>query len=100
MSSDLALAVEHVAKTFPSTSGEHRVLEDVSFVLRRGEAVGIIGPNGAGKSTLLRIISGISHPTSGKVFRSGRIASMIELGLGFHPALTGRENVVVSATLS
>lgn len=75
------------------------VLEGVDMVLRRGETVGLIGPNGSGKSTLLRLISGILYPERGKVTVQGRVAPMIELGVGFHPELTGEENLHLNASL-
>jgi len=71
----------------------------VTFEVRAGESVGMIGPNGAGKSTLLQILGGSLTPTSGTIRRRGRVASMIELGLGLHPELTGAENAVFAATL-
>ena len=74
-------------------------LKDVTFDVRRGTSVGVIGRNGAGKSTLLKVLAGITAPTSGSVTIDGRLAALIEVGSGFHPELTGRENVFLSAAI-
>jgi lipopolysaccharide transport system ATP-binding protein len=75
------------------------VLEDVSFVVHPGEAVGIIGMNGAGKSTLLKMITGTTQPTTGNVHLTGRVAAMLELGMGFHQDFTGRQNAFMAGQL-
>ncbi len=85
------------------TKGEYNerflALEDVSFEVNKGEAVGIIGHNGAGKSTLLKLISRVTAPTKGEILYNGRVASMLEVGTGFHPELTGRENVYMNGAI-
>ena len=74
-------------------------LQDVSVGIAPGEAVGLVGRNGSGKSTLLRLIAGIIRPTRGRVATEGRIGSLLELGAGFHPDFTGRENVELNGAL-
>jgi len=78
---------------------EFWALDDISFELRRGETLGVIGANGSGKSTLLRLITGIYPPDSGRIFVQGRIGALIAVGAGFHPHMTGRENIYLNATI-
>ena len=74
-------------------------LDDVTFDVSRGEVIGLIGHNGAGKTTLLRVLSGITEPTRGRAVVRGRLNSLLEVGIGFHPELTGRENIYLSGTI-
>lgn len=121
MSGRYALSLSHVSKSYrlmgrrsqfqtlksallrrELVRGEVPVIEalrDVSFDLERGEAFGIVGRNGSGKSTLLKIISGILKPSSGSVIVDGRVSALIELGAGFHPEITGRENVYINGIM-
>ncbi|MFH1467172.1 MAG: ABC transporter ATP-binding protein [Pseudomonadota bacterium] len=78
---------------------EHWALREVSFAVERGRSFGVIGPNGAGKSTLLKLIAGISHPTSGELRIHASMSTLLDLGLGFHPNFTGRENIALNCSL-
>jgi ABC-type polysaccharide/polyol phosphate transport system ATPase subunit len=84
---------------FPARQPRFYALKDVSFEVARGEAIGIIGHNGAGKSTLLSLATGLARPDQGKIEVRGRMAALLELGSGFHPDLTGGENIWINAAL-
>jgi len=120
MKSDEAIVVDHLSKGFriphdrKVTVYEHIVgllkggkysyeqfqaLDDVSFTVRRGETFGVIGPNGSGKSTLLKILAGVLYPDSGKVRVNGKIAPFLELGVGFQPDLTAKENIFLYGSI-
>ncbi|MDD2224799.1 MAG: ABC transporter ATP-binding protein [Candidatus Shapirobacteria bacterium] len=81
------------------TTESFTALNDISFEIKRGETVGIIGPNGSGKSTILKLIAGVMSPNSGKIMVKGNISPLIELGAGFHPELTGSENIYLNGAI-
>jgi len=89
----------HAAVTEPEEKGDFWALKDISFDLEQGETIAIVGANGAGKSTLLKIISRITAPTTGLVRIRGRIGTLLEVGTGFHPELTGRDNVFLNGAI-
>ncbi len=94
--------IDRLFEALPGARKRHTdfwALRDVTFTVERGETFGIVGPNGSGKSTLLEIVSGIVRPTSGRVAASGRITALLELGAGFNPEFTGRENVFLNSEI-
>src|SRR5512135_1046203 len=91
--------LQRLAGRFLPRQHDFWALRDISFDVPTGETVGIIGHNGAGKSTLMKLLSGITAPSEGEIRVRGRLAALIELGSGFHPELTGRENVFMSASI-
>ena len=113
----LAISIQGVSKLFrlqkqrtfkellPALAGGQKAVEtfwalqDINLAIKKGETVGIIGPNGAGKSTLLKLMAGVTKPTKGEIKINGQIAPLIELGAGFHPELTGRENVTLNGVI-
>jgi lipopolysaccharide transport system ATP-binding protein len=101
---DVLVSVQDVTVSYPIKKGylkwgKHTPLKNISFDLHRGETLGIIGRNGAGKSTLLRMIAGIIEPDAGKIVNHGARVSLLALGVGFMPFLTGRENAMLSGML-
>lgn len=114
---EIAIKVENVTKSFklfydkPSTLKErlvfwnkkkadlHTVLKDINLEIKKGETVALIGTNGSGKSTLLKLMTKIIYPTKGKIITNGKLTSLLELGAGFHPDFTGRENIYFNASI-
>lgn len=109
MKTNIAIQVEKLSKVYQlrqprlredgTKTSEHWALKEVSLEIKKGESVGIIGPNGSGKSTFLKILAGITKPTAGKVSIRGKVASILDIGAGFHPELSGRENVFLNGQI-
>jgi ABC-type polysaccharide/polyol phosphate transport system ATPase subunit len=97
--SDFKTMLLHLPRFLSNARRPFVALDNVNLRVKRGESLGIIGPNGSGKSTTLRVMSGITPPTSGKVTINGRVSALLELGSGFHPQITGRENAILNAVL-
>jgi homopolymeric O-antigen transport system ATP-binding protein len=95
----LKTSLTHLFRGSPSPVEYVQALRDVSLSVRRGETLGIIGRNGSGKSTVIRIIAGIYPPDTGHVATEGRVSALIELGAGFHPEFTGRENIYINGII-
>lgn len=114
---EVVISVEHVSKSFKvyfdkgytlkdkllfwkrNRHEKRDVLNDVSFKIKKGESIGLIGRNGCGKSTMLKMLTRIYYPNAGKITVNGRVSSLIELGAGFHPDMTGRENIYINASI-
>lgn len=116
MKNDIAIKFENVSKKFkkgrklllkealldifkPGLTEEFWALKDISFEVKKGETLGIIGPNGSGKSTILKLMAGVMVPNKGGVEVDGKVAPLIELGAGFHPELSGRENIYINGAI-
>lgn len=109
MKENLAIIVKKISKTFRlrnehldekgQKSNEYVALDDISFEVQKGTTVGIIGPNGSGKSTLLKILAGITKPSSGMIQLKGKVASILDIGAGFHPELSGVENILLNGQI-
>ena len=117
MDNNIAISFKNVAKSYPllyqktikeffqalftrkKTIEKVDALKNINLSIKKGETVGVIGKNGAGKSTLLKLIAGVSYPTSGKVNVYGRVVPLIELGAGFHPELSGKENIFLNGVI-
>lgn len=98
-SSTLRHSIQNWIKAFDAQGEKFHALQDINLSIKQGEVVGIVGPNGAGKSTLLKLLSRITYPTKGKITIVGTLSSMLEVGTGFHPELTGRENIFLNGAI-
>ncbi len=94
--------IDRVREALPFSAARHKdfwALRDIDIEVAKGETFGVVGPNGGGKSTLLQILAGILDPTTGRVVRKGRVAALLELGAGFNPEFSGRENVYINGEI-
>lgn len=105
MTAEPSIIIENLSKIYHLRNGietsngkifELKALDNINLIVQQGEIIGITGPNGSGKSTLLKILAGVTKPTSGRAYLKGRVASILDIGAGFHPELTGRENIFIS----
>ncbi len=106
---NIAIKIENLSKKYilrhpqkddeGDESYEFVALNNISFEIKKGESIGIIGPNGSGKSTLLKILAGVTKPTSGKAIIKGRVACVLDVGAGFHPDLSGKDNIFLNGQL-
>lgn len=94
-----AMLKERVLSASRSKYEVREILSDITFQVPRGQAVGLIGKNGCGKSTMLKMMTKILKPNAGRILVRGRVSSLIELGAGFHPDMSGRENIYINATI-
>lgn len=95
----MIVSLKKISKEYTTVLGKKWALKDVDLTIKKNQRIGIIGPNGSGKSTLLKVIAGITQPTKGIIKKSGKIVSLADLEAGFHPDLTGRENIMVNGLL-
>ncbi len=105
MESSVAIEVKELTKEYffnaktSDLSNSFKALDNISFSIKKGESIAIIGANGSGKSTLLKVLAGVVKPTSGTVKLNGRVATILDIGAGFHPELSGKENIYVNGQL-
>lgn len=117
MDNNIAISFKNISKSYPllyqktikeffqafftrkKTIEKVEALKDINLSIKKGETVGVIGKNGAGKSTLLKLIAGVSYPSTGKIRVNGRVVPLIELGAGFHPELSGKENIFLNGVI-
>ncbi|MCX6796037.1 MAG: ATP-binding cassette domain-containing protein, partial [Candidatus Falkowbacteria bacterium] len=96
----IKLAKHPLAAFIEDSKKDFLALDDISFIVNKGDVIGLIGKNGSGKSTLLKIISRVTSPTEGKIIIKGKVVSILEVGTGFHPELTGKENIFLNSSIN